>query len=118
MAQRLAEPSRMIVAISLAGFFTLLGMVAGNTVVRESGIKDPGFFVLDEVAGQMIALIAVPLEWKNLLASFILFRAFDILKPFPVRRLESWPEGTGVMMDDVAAGVYALAAVHLLFYFF
>ena len=74
--------------------------------------------VIDEVAGQMIALIAVPLDWKYLLASFILFRSFDIVKPFPLRRLEQLPEGTGIMMDDVGAGLYALVLVHALHYFF
>jgi phosphatidylglycerophosphatase A len=77
-------------------------------VARESGLKDPGFVVIDEVAGQLIALIAVPLDWKYLLAGFILFRGFDITKPFPLRRLEVLPEGIGIMMDDVGAGLYAL----------
>jgi phosphatidylglycerophosphatase A len=84
----------------------------------ESGVKDPGFVVIDEVAGQLIALIGVPLDWKYLLAGFILFRGFDITKPFPLRRLESLPEGTGIMMDDVGAGLYALLLlqvwIHLL----
>jgi phosphatidylglycerophosphatase A len=70
--------------------------------------------VIDEVAGQLIALIAVPLSWKSLLAGFILFRAFDIIKPPPVRQLEALPEGAGIMLDDVAAGICALAVVHLL----
>jgi phosphatidylglycerophosphatase A len=87
-------------------------------VARESGRKDPGFVVIDEVAGQMIALIAAPLDWKYLLASFILFRSFDIVKPFPLRRLERLPEGTGIMMDDVGAGLYALVLVQALHYFF
>ncbi len=69
------------------------------------GIKDPQFVVIDEVAGQLIALIAVPLTWKTFLAGFILFRAFDIVKPPPVRQLEKLPEGTGIVLDDVAAGI-------------
>jgi len=87
---------------------TLIGIAPSTVVARESGVKDPGFVVIDEVAGQMIAMIGSPLNWKYLLASFILFRSFDIVKPFPLRRLERLPAGTGIMMDDVGAGLYAL----------
>jgi phosphatidylglycerophosphatase A len=101
------------VAVAAALLITLAGIPVSTTVARESGRKDPGFVVIDEVAGQMIAMIGVPLNWKYLLASFILFRGFDIVKPFPLRRLEHLPEGTGIMMDDVGAGLYALVLVHL-----
>ena len=67
--------------------------------------------------GQLIALIAVPLAWKTFLAGFILFRAFDIVKPPPVRQLEKLPEGTGIVLDDVAAGIFALVVMHLLLHF-
>jgi len=96
------------VAIAAALAVTLIGIPSSTVVARESGDKDPGFVVIDEVAGQMIALIGVPLHWKYLLTSLILFRVFDILKPFPLRRLEKLPGGTGIMMDDVGAGLYAL----------
>jgi phosphatidylglycerophosphatase A len=86
-------------------------------VARASAVKDPQFVVIDEVAGQLIALVAVPLAWKTFLASLILFRAFDIVKPPPVRQLERLPEGTGIMLDDVAAGIFAFAAMHLLLHF-
>jgi len=91
----------------------LLGIPPSTVVARESGINDPGFVVIDEVAGQMIAMIGVPLGWKYLLASFILFRGFDIVKPFPLRRLERLPGGTGIMMDDVGAGVYVLVLLQI-----
>jgi phosphatidylglycerophosphatase A len=90
---------------------TLIGIPAGTIVARELGKKDPSEVVLDEVAGQAIALIAVPVNWKYAIASLILFRAFDIVKPPPVRQLESLPGGTGIMMDDVAAGILALVIV-------
>jgi phosphatidylglycerophosphatase A len=106
------------VSVALALAVTALGIRPSTVVARESGVKDPGFVVIDEVAGQLIALIGVPLDWKYLLAGFILFRGFDITKPFPLRRLESLPEGTGIMMDDVGAGLYALLLlqvwIHLL----
>jgi phosphatidylglycerophosphatase A len=104
-------------AITLAGAATLLGIPAATRVARASGFKDPQFVVIDEVVGQLISYVAVPVSWKTLLAGFILFRVFDILKPFPVRRLERLPEGTGIVVDDVGAGLYALTIMHLLLHF-
>ena len=102
-------PAEIILSIAI----TLLGIAPSTTVARESGDKDPGFVVIDEVAGQMIALIGTPLQWKYLMVSFSLFRGFDIVKPYPRRRLERLPEGTGIMMDDVGAGIYALLLLQL-----
>ena len=84
---------------------------------RQTGRKDPQFVVIDEVVGQLIALIAVPVFWKSLLSSFILFRVFDTLKPPPVRQLEKLPEGIGIVMDDIGAGLYALAIMQALLHF-
>ncbi|HZY61747.1 MAG TPA: phosphatidylglycerophosphatase A [Edaphobacter sp.] len=92
---------------------TLIGIPAATIVARESGRKDPGHVVIDEVAGQLIALIAVSPDWQHAALSFVLFRFFDILKPPPVRQLERLPEGTGIMLDDVAAGVLALVLAQL-----
>jgi phosphatidylglycerophosphatase A len=105
------------VALMASLAITLVGIPPSTVVARESGIKDPGFVVIDEVAGQMIALIGVPVHWKYLLASFILFRSFDIVKPFPLRRLEALPGGTGIMMDDVGAGLYALVLLQIWLHF-
>jgi phosphatidylglycerophosphatase A len=105
---------RTPLALALALLVTLIGIPAATQVARASGVKDPQYVVIDEVAGQLIALIAVPLAWKAFLAGFILFRAFDIVKPPPVRQLERLPEGTGIVLDDVAAGIYALAVMQLL----
>jgi phosphatidylglycerophosphatase A len=104
---------RTPIAFALAVLVTLLGIPAATQIARGSAAKDPQFVVIDEVAGQLVALIAVPLAWKSFVSSFILFRAFDILKPPPVRQLEALPEGTGIVLDDVAAGLYALGFVHL-----
>src|ERR1700683_4725617 len=117
LAYALAPSLRMPLAIALALGVTLIGIPAATQVARGSGIKDPQFVVIDEVAGQLVALIAVPLTWKSFLAGFILFRAFDIVKPPPVRQLEALPEGTGIVLDDVAAGLYALGSMHLLLHF-
>jgi phosphatidylglycerophosphatase A len=91
-----------------------LGVPAATIVARESGRKDPQFVVIDEVAGQWIALLFSPVDWKHALIALVLFRAFDITKPFPIRRIESLPGGWGIVFDDVAAGLYALGVASLL----
>jgi phosphatidylglycerophosphatase A len=88
---------------------TGIGIPAATIVAREAGREDPGFVVIDEVAGQWIALIAIRPDWTHAVLGLVLFRLFDIWKPWPIRRLEQLPEGTGIMLDDVAAGVLALA---------
>jgi len=87
---------------------TLAGIPASTIVAREAGREDPGLVVIDEVAGQWIALIAMRPDWKHAALGLVLFRLFDIWKPWPVRKLEALPGGTGIMLDDVAAGVLAL----------
>jgi len=94
----------------------LVGIPAGSVVERESGREDPGQVVIDEVAGQWITLAVCPVEIRHALLAFALFRLFDIVKPWPARQLERLHGGLGIMMDDVAAGMYALVAgliVHL-----
>lgn len=117
IAHTLPPSLRTPVAIALTLGIILIGIPAATRVARSSGLKDPQIVVIDEVAGQLIALIAVPLAWKSFFIGFILFRVFDIVKPPPVRQLESLPEGAGIVLDDVAAGLYALGAVHLLLRF-
>lgn len=113
IAHALTPSQRTPVAIASVLLITVVGIPAATRVARASGRKDPQFVVIDEVAGQLMALIAVPLAWKAFLAAFILFRAFDIIKPPPVRQLESIPAGAGIVLDDIAAGLYALGVVHL-----
>lgn len=106
-----------MVAALLVVLVVSIGIPAATRVSRAIARKDPQFVVIDEVAGQLIALVAVPVSWKSLLASFILFRGFDIVKPPPVRQLERLPGGTGIVLDDVGAGLYALAIMQLLLHF-
>ena len=85
---------------------------AADVTARESGLKDPQIVVVDEVVGQWIAIGGaafgkVGMNWKAWCAAFVLFRAFDIWKPPPVRQLERIPGGAGIVLDDVMAGVYA-----------
>jgi phosphatidylglycerophosphatase A len=101
--------THLALATTLAAvFITAIGIPASTLVARESGRKDPGFVVIDEVAGQLFALILMPADWAHALLALLLFRLFDITKPGPIRRLESLPEGAGIMLDDVAAGLFAL----------
>lgn len=109
--------SRAAATVLAAAIVTLLGIPAATKVARACGAKDPQFVVIDEVAGQLVTLIGVPPGWKTFLAGLILFRVFDIFKPFPIRRLERLPEGIGIVVDDLGAGFYALAIMHLLLHF-
>ena len=116
-SSRIPIDDRTWATILAAIVVTLIGIPAATRVARASGLKDPQFVVIDEVAGQLVTLIAVPLGWKTFLAGLILFRVFDILKPPPVRQLERLPEGIGIVVDDLGAGLYALAVMHLLLHF-
>jgi phosphatidylglycerophosphatase A len=91
-----------------------IGVPAATRVERESERPDPGHVVIDEVSGQWIALIHSRVNLSHLLAGFLFFRLFDIVKPWPARRLEGFPAGWGIMLDDVAAGVYALLLMQAL----
>lgn len=99
----------VVFAIALAGTW------AASRTEKLSGRKDPGKVVIDEVVGQFIALIPVPFvleaAWWTAILAFILFRFFDIVKPYPARRLESLESGLGIMADDIVAGVYAAVVV-------
>jgi len=118
LLSRWITPSwQAISAATLAALVIAVGIPAATRVSRASGLKDPQFVVIDEVAGQLITLIAAPVTWKSLLVGFILFRGFDIVKPPPVRQLEQLPEGAGIVIDDVAAGLYALAIMQVLLHF-
>jgi phosphatidylglycerophosphatase A len=86
----------------------LVGIPAASVVERESARQDPGQVVIDEVAGQLTALLYVPGDIWHVVLAFALFRFFDILKPPPIRKLERLRGGLGIMVDDVAAGLYAL----------
>ena len=87
-------------------FLIGVGIWAAGKVERASGIIDPSFVVIDEVAGQLLTLFLIPFSWFNLLAGFLIFRALDIVKPFPARQAERLPGGWGIMLDDVLAGIY------------
>jgi phosphatidylglycerophosphatase A len=91
---------------------TLVGIYVGNQVEADWG-KDSSRVVIDEVAGLMFTLLFVPLTNTNLIIGLVLFRFFDILKPLGIRKMEKLPAGTGVMMDDVLAGIYGNIVLQL-----
>ncbi|MFZ0212950.1 MAG: phosphatidylglycerophosphatase A [Candidatus Acidiferrales bacterium] len=98
-----------VVAVLLAA----LGVFTADRVANFTGKKDPQFVVIDEVSGQFLTylLALAPLNWKYLALGFILFRLFDIWKPFPARQAESLPGGWGIMTDDWVAAVYAAVGI-------
>jgi phosphatidylglycerophosphatase A len=132
----------VVSAILLVLLLSFVGVWSAGRTAQLAGIKDPQYVVIDEVAGQHITLIlplipiAVPnfaarmdfsdyaiysalslLNWRYLLAGFVLFRLFDIWKPYPIRKLEEWPHGWGIMADDWLAGVYAAILLKVALHF-
>jgi phosphatidylglycerophosphatase A len=92
------------------------GVFCANQVVRREGSHDPSKVVIDEIAGQFLTLLFVPVSLVSLVVGFFLFRIADIFKPFPARTAERLPDGWGIMADDLVAGIYAgLALVGLQF---
>ena len=86
--------------------FLILGIMATGMIEKQVSQKDPGYLVIDEVVGVMIALWGLPLIWPVMICGFFLFRAFDMFKIYPINRLEAQPGGWGIMLDDCMAGVY------------
>jgi phosphatidylglycerophosphatase A len=108
-------PTTLLIALIATVILAIIfGVPAATIVERESGRTDPGFVVIDEVIGQWIALLGSPVDWRHGLIALVLFRLFDITKPFPVRRLERLPAGWGIIFDDVGAGLYAWVVASLL----
>ena len=90
-----------------------IGIWAGSVAERHYARTDPGYVVLDEVIGQLTTLLFIPVTWKGILIGFLLFRLFDIVKPFPARQCERMHGGLGIMADDLMAGIYGNIALRL-----
>jgi len=108
---------QLAIMLLLIFIVSVVGIWAASRAEKVIQKKDPSIVVIDEVAGQMIALLSGPFwiqTWWSVLTAFILFRAFDIWKPYPIRRLEALESGLGIMADDLLAGVYALIVNSLL----
>jgi phosphatidylglycerophosphatase A len=120
------------ILLSLVVIITVVGAITAAQVARVEGHKltktaelakekfqggehtepDPSIVVIDEIAGMLVSLLFLPKTWLVILIAFFAFRFFDIVKPYPARQLERVPNGWGIMLDDVVAGVYANLATH------
>ncbi|HEY3382081.1 MAG TPA: phosphatidylglycerophosphatase A [Vicinamibacterales bacterium] len=90
------------------------GCWAGSEAEAHYGRTDPGQVVLDEVIGMLLTLLFLPVSWIGVLLGFLLFRLFDVFKPFPARQCERLPGGLGIMADDAVAGIYGNMALRLI----
>jgi phosphatidylglycerophosphatase A len=95
-----------------AAFFSVAGVWAADRAEALFGEKDPGPVVIDEIAGQMVSLLFLPINLPVLALGFVLFRILDVLKPWPANRLEALPGGSGIMADDLMVGLYANLILH------
>ena len=107
-----------VVEVGMIAALFAVGVWAGTITERYFGGVDPGPIVVDEVVGMLITLAFIPVGWSGALAGFVLFRIFDVIKPFPAGRLEALHGGLGVMADDAMAAVYANLTLRLVMWWF
>jgi phosphatidylglycerophosphatase A len=114
-ALRYLAPPAVVPYVDLGAIVALfvLGCWAGTVAERHYGRTDPGAVVVDEVIGMLMTLWLIPVTWKGAVVGFLLFRAFDIVKPFPARQCERLHGGLGIMADDAVAGLYGNLALRL-----
>ena len=104
--------------IGITAVISLLGILICDYTSKALGVHDHSGIVIDEIAGYLITMIAVPFNWKWMLIGFLLFRFFDILKPWPISWLDKKVAGGfGIMIDDVLAGLFSLICLHLIIHF-
>ena len=111
----------LLIRLPLSGYYLSLGIIFILAVITSGGAEkildhgDPGIVVIDEIIGMLIGLIGIPLKIIPLLLAFVVFRIFDILKPFPVGWADSHLHGgLGIVCDDVLAGIYTLIVMKIL----
>lgn len=112
----LFQPEHLLATILITALLTLQGIRSASVVEAEWG-KDHQRVVIDEVAGMCVTLLFVPIDFRYIFVGLVLFRFFDIVKPFYIKKLERLPGGLGVMADDLLAGIYANSCLQLLIYF-
>ncbi|HEX7485166.1 MAG TPA: phosphatidylglycerophosphatase A, partial [Vicinamibacterales bacterium] len=103
--------SPVVVDVAVILVLFAAGCWAGTVAEAHYGRTDPGYVVLDEVIGTLLTLLFVPVTWVGVIVGFLLFRGFDIVKPFPARQCERLHGGLGIMSDDAVAGVYGNLAL-------
>jgi len=94
-------------------FFFIIGIVTSNIMIDELDDNDPSHIIIDELVGQWLALLFLPKGLINIAIAFILFRFFDIIKPWPISLIEKLPKGLGVMSDDLVAGFVTLVLIQV-----
>lgn len=105
-------------ALAGGGIFFFLGVWSSTIYSRYRDDHDPGYIVIDEFSGQFLAYLLVPMTFTNVLLGFLLFRVFDITKPWPANISQNYRDGWGIMLDDVWAGIYAAIVLFVLRLFF
>lgn len=114
LMQPLALPWYLLIVLAI----TVFGIWLCGTSAKELGLHDPAGIVWDEIAGYLVTMIAAPVGWKWIIIGFLLFRLFDIWKPWPVNIADKKLEGgLGIILDDIIAGIYALIVLQLIAYF-
>ena len=102
----------LVFIVLIIAIFTI-GVFAINTIIDHTGEKDPSRVIIDEVAGQWLGLLILPDGMLYIAGAFLLFRFLDILKPWPIREMEQFPKGWGVMLDDALAGLLTLGLIQV-----
>jgi len=115
----LLQPLPLIVYLMVTLATLLLGFYLCGETARALGVHDHSGIVWDEIVGFFITMIAVPLDWKWVLVGFVLFRLFDIVKPWPIKWIDSGVSGgLGIMLDDVLAGIFAWVGLQVIIYYY
>ncbi len=109
---------RPTLLLLLALILLALGTAGSSRAATILGRKDPSEVTIDEFVGMLVAFLWLPMTWSSVAAVFVLYRVFDIFKPFPARQSERLPGGIGIMADDVVAGIYANLAFRLIMLIF
>lgn len=97
---------------------TVIAIWSAHEAEKLLGKKDDGSIVIDEIAGYFVSMILIPPQWMFIIAAFFLFRLFDIIKPFPLHRLQDLHGGPGIVLDDIGAGIYTNLVLHSVVLFF
>ena len=105
---------RPLLHIFFLCLIALIGVLASDEIRHSTGAEDPSYIIIDEVAGQLLTFLFIPVTGLNIILGILAFRIFDIWKPFPIRKLERLGRGIGVMADDLLAGIYGNIALQLI----
>jgi phosphatidylglycerophosphatase A len=112
----LLAPSSMIVYLIAVIVMSIVGIYICGKAAKDAGVHDHGAIVWDEIVGFLITMFMVPVSWQSVVVGFILFRIFDIFKPWPISFIDKNVHGgLGIMLDDIIAGFAALGCMHLIF---